>query len=225
MNIITTEFNGTPVQVIDQDGHKWLTAEEAGRCLGYDESNARKGIVKLYERHADEFLDDDSRVVKLTSRDGKPRPSRIFSGTGCIKLGFFANTPRAKDFRTWASQALAGRVAHAPVADSAAAQMALAREIGSLRDQVQAQNGVILHLYNRLDGAQRGHIRAVTSMLNLQKRNAAREAKEMVIALEQQGLPRAEIAARTGKTLNHIRQIVHQARLAGRLTQQGELDL
>ena len=42
---------------------------------------------------------------------------------------------------------------------------------------------------------------------------------------EAQGVPRDEIAARSGKNSNHIRQIVHQARLAGRLPQQRELNL
>lgn len=107
--LTTAEFFGTPVNIIDHAGKHWLTAEEAGLCLGYNPANARQGTLKIYERHQDEFTEADTFVVKLTTNPlgGNPN-SRIFSDTGCIKLGFFTNTPRAKDFRTWAARVLAG---------------------------------------------------------------------------------------------------------------------
>jgi len=143
-----------------------------------------------------------------------------------------SNRPEAKPFVKWVTTEVLpsirrhGAYVHPAASDSGQAQLALAREIGALRDQVQAQNGMILHLYQQLDGARRGHIRALSSVMGLEKRNAAREAKELVILLEAQGVPRAEIVARTGKTYNHIRQIVFKARLAGRLPrqEQGEFD-
>ncbi len=114
--LATTEFFGTPVRIIDHAGQRWLTAEEAGLCLGYNPANARQGILKIYERHADEFTEADTFVVKLTTNPQGGNPNtRIFSGTGCIKLGFFTNTARAKDFRHWASQVLAGQPAPAVV--------------------------------------------------------------------------------------------------------------
>lgn len=105
--LITAEFFGHPVSIIDHAGKRWLTAEQVGRCLGYDETNARTGIGKLYSRHADEFTEADTFVVKLTTNPlgGNPN-TRIFSATGCIKLGFFANTAMAKQFRAWAAQTL-----------------------------------------------------------------------------------------------------------------------
>lgn len=209
-HIIPAEFHGTSLSIIDRDGQKWLTAEEVGRCLGYNDANVRKGINKLYNAHADEFTDADTCVVDLATQV-QSRAIRIFSSTGCIKLGFFANSPRAKDFRTWASRVLAGQMASPPPAP-ALPDLSLAREIGALKDTVAAQNQAIVALYQRIDTAQRGQIRAVTSLLNLQKRQAAREAKEMVLLLEAQGVPRETIAARTGKTFNHIRQIIYQAK-------------
>lgn len=98
-NITLAEFNGTRLSIIDHAGKKWLTAEQIGRALGYDESNARKGVLKLYERHGDEFTEADTGVVKMTTPGGI-QAARIFSDTGCYKLGFFANTARAKEFRT-----------------------------------------------------------------------------------------------------------------------------
>lgn len=221
-HIIPAEFHGTSLSIIDRDGQKWLTAQEVGRCLGYDESNSRKGVLKLFERHGDEFSGVDTGVVKLTTPGGT-QATRIFSATGCIKLGFFANTPRAKDFRAWASKTLAGQPV-AVVAAPPAADLALAREIGSLRDELRAQNSMILSLYNRLDTARRGHLRALGSLAGIHKSQAAADAKALVLELEAQGVPRDEIARRTGKTLNHIRQIVYRDR-HGVPSKQGELAL
>lgn len=106
--ITQAEFFGTPLNIIDHAGKHWLTAEEVGLALGYDPANARHGIIRLYKRNADEFTEADTGVVKLTTPGG-PQDTRIFSDTGCHKLGFFASTPRAKDFRTWASKVLAAQ--------------------------------------------------------------------------------------------------------------------
>lgn len=102
-------FNGQSLSIIDHDGRKWLTAEDAGRALGYGKDNARDGVLKLYERHNDEFTEADSVTVKLTATDGKAYNKRIFSETGCNKLGFFASTAVAKQFRQFAAKTLAGQ--------------------------------------------------------------------------------------------------------------------
>lgn len=104
-HLITAEFFGHPVSILDHAGKRWLTAEQVGRCLGYNEANAGEGVRKLYNRHADEFTAADTCRVNL-SRQGQNRELLIFSATGCIKLGFFANTAMAKQFRAWAAQTL-----------------------------------------------------------------------------------------------------------------------
>lgn len=101
----------------------------------------------------------------------------------------------------------------------------LAREVGQLKDMVNAQNQVIIGLYQRIDTAQRGQIRAVTSLLSLQKRQAAADAKALVLELDAVGVSRDEIARRTGKTLNHVRQIIFQHRRDNPESRQGELGL
>ena len=106
--LMSAEFHGTPLSIIDHAGQKWLTAEQVGRCLGYADGNARAGIVNLYNRNSDEFSETDTCVIKLISQ-GQARDIRIFSATGCNLLGFFASTPRAKEFRVWAKAVLAGQ--------------------------------------------------------------------------------------------------------------------
>lgn len=104
-HLITAEFFGNPVSILDHAGKRWLTAKEVGRCLGYNDANASTGITNLYNRHADEFTEADTCIIKLMVQ-GQTREVRIFSATGCIKLGFFANTKSAKQFRAWAAQTL-----------------------------------------------------------------------------------------------------------------------
>lgn len=126
MHQLNAEFFGNPVSIVDHNSKRWLTAEQVGRCLGYSEENARHGISHLFNRHADEFTESDTCVVKLTTQ-GQGRDTRIFSASGCIKLGFFANTARAKQFRSWAAATLETAAAAPAVLPSVAASLKMTR--------------------------------------------------------------------------------------------------
>lgn len=126
-HLITAEFFGSPVSIIDHDGKRWLTAEQVGICLGYGQNNARKGIGKLHNAHNDEFSDADTCVVDLATQ-GQTRAIRIFSAAGCIKLGFFANTQRAKQFRAWAAQTLEAAAPTPAILPSVAASLKMTRQ-------------------------------------------------------------------------------------------------
>lgn len=115
-HLITADFFGNPVSIVDHAGKRWLTAEEVGRCLGYNDSNSGASVRNIYSRHVDEFTEADSCRINLM-RQGQSREVRIFSATGCIKLGFFAHTATAKDFRAWAAVTLEAQAAPLAVAD------------------------------------------------------------------------------------------------------------
>ena len=109
-------FRDTRLDVIDRNGQRWLTAEQIGLALGYAPDNARKGVIKLFNTHSDEFTEADTFVAVLaTNSRGNPN-TRLFSSSGCILLGFFANTARAKEFRVWAKQVRAAQPAPTPAA-------------------------------------------------------------------------------------------------------------
>ncbi len=222
-HLIPAEFNGTSLNIIDRDGQKWLTAEEVGHCLGYNAANARAGVSNLYNRHSDEFTEVDSTIIKLMTVDGKNRDVRCFSAEGCVLLAMFANTPRAKDFRIWAKRVLAGQPAPVVVEAPAPApvDLTLAREIGQLKDLLAHQGQMILGLYQQVDSARRGHIRSLSRMLTMQTQQQnllaaqeKREARELILQLEAEGVPRAIISQRTGRTLNHVRQVIFQDKQA-----------
>jgi len=112
-----------------------------------------------------------------------------------------------------------------------AQQLTLAREIGQLRDMMNRQQEIIIGLFERLDASRRGHLRAQSRLTNVLARESRltaalekRQARDSIIAMEAEGIPRDVICMTTGRTLNHVRQLVWQARRDGLLpSPQGEL--
>lgn len=101
----TARFEDLELTVIHKDGERWLTAEQAGKALGF--AHPHNGVWKLFKRYQEEFEDgEDYTVAKLATVTGL-RDTIIFSPTGCMLLGMFARTPRAKAFRKWAKHLLA----------------------------------------------------------------------------------------------------------------------
>jgi hypothetical protein len=104
-HIIPAKFLGHHIDIIDHEGRRWLSAKQIGLALGYNEGNANTGVTNLYNRHIDEFDSADTCTINLMTQ-GQQRLTRIFSMSGCNKLGFFASTARAKEFRAWAAKEL-----------------------------------------------------------------------------------------------------------------------
>lgn len=204
-NIITTRFLDATIKIIDHDGKKWLTADQLGLCLGYKPANARNGISHLYNRHADELTEADTCIINLMMQGGdktSPNPQggnptmRIFSETGCVKLSFFANTPRAKDFRAWAACELASRGV-TPLAEpgmgidtgafnSMVQSMdSMARNVDKLAqglDVVQRQLNVTGKYIGLLEVNQKGHLKVT------------REIEAEVFRLYREGMSQASTA-------------------------------
>jgi hypothetical protein len=188
-HLITADFFGNPVSIIDHDGQQWLTAEQAGRCLGYSEAQSRKAVVNLYNKHADEFSEDDMSVIELMTEAGL-RECRIFSSTGCSKLGFFARTARAKEFRTWASKVLSKKLA-APVAPAPvpAPVVTLAPVVeGALTTLASGMTRVLAQMNVT------GKYIELLEMNQTAKRRVTREVVAEVFTLRAQGLATNDIA-------------------------------
>ena len=154
---------------------------------------------------------------------GKPLEARMYEitrdGFVFLCMGFTGQQAavwkeRYIDAFNQMEAALRGRSVPAK-ADPAALQ--LATELGLLRDELRLQSATMLGLYRELDSARRGHIRALTKLTSERQRHAAADAKATVLRMLREGYPRETIAAATGKTLNHIRQIAFKARAEGLL--------
>lgn len=133
MNALT--FRNTSFDIIDRNGQPWLRLFQVGSALGYADPSM---VVRVYSRHAEEFTDDMTAVVKLPSEGGE-QETRIFSPRGCYALGMFARTRNAAEFRRWVLDVLDGKsaVPPAPTFEEPPAQKALpdripVRKIGDL---------------------------------------------------------------------------------------------
>jgi hypothetical protein len=99
-------FEDVEFDVVDLHGVPWLRSFQIGSALGYQ--NPSSDMAKLFDRNADEFTDEMTRVVELQTAGGKQQV-RIFSPRGSYLLGMLARTERAKTFRRWVLDVLEGR--------------------------------------------------------------------------------------------------------------------
>lgn len=90
-------FNGITLSPIPHQNSPWIRSVELARALGY---SSEKSVSNIYNRNQDEFSNDMSVVINLSTTD-TPAPSRIFSLRGCHLVAMFARTPVAKAFRRW----------------------------------------------------------------------------------------------------------------------------
>lgn len=111
----TVNFNGTSLALVRHCGQSYLTLSEVAHALyskGGDQSDGAfdigtRQLNALYRRHADEFTESMTAVVKLQTAGGM-QDVRIFSLRGCHLLGMFSRTERAKEFRRWVLDVLEG---------------------------------------------------------------------------------------------------------------------
>lgn len=98
-------FNEVQFDIINRNGEPWITLAQIASALGYSKGVSQNdtpfnAIRKLYTRHADEFTDTMTALVKLPTEGGE-QETRIFSLRGCHLLAMLARTPVAKQFRKW----------------------------------------------------------------------------------------------------------------------------
>lgn len=102
-------FEGFEFHPVRHDQQSWLTLPEVSRVMygkGGDQSDPAfesglRQVQKLYQRHADEFTNSMTALVRMQTAGGA-QDVRIFSLRGCHLLGMFARTEPAKRFRRWA---------------------------------------------------------------------------------------------------------------------------
>lgn len=103
-------FNGYPIELIYLDDTPYMTAETIGKALGL--KNPSNSINKAYQRHADEFIGNMTRVGQSVPTFGGKQNVRLFSLDGARMLAFFVQTDTAKAFRQWVLSVLNERQQH-----------------------------------------------------------------------------------------------------------------
>lgn len=90
-------FHGIQLQPVANLDGVWLTASQIGFALQYADD---KAVQRIYSRHADEFTEQMTGVVKVTTPCGD-QMTRAFSLRGAHLIAMFARTSVAKEFRRW----------------------------------------------------------------------------------------------------------------------------
>lgn len=201
-------FQHSQIRTLDQSGEIWFVATDVSNVLGYEQA-------KDMTRHVD---DEDKGFASVPTPGGNQRLT-IINESGLYAAVLRSRRPEARSFKRWVTAEVLPAIRRTGgYARNGAEQLALAEQIGALRDQLQMQNALMLGLYGKLDRAQRGHISALGKLERIASRDAAREGIDTVVRMLAAGYSHAAIEQATGKKRNYIRQIAFRARGDGRLT-------
>jgi prophage antirepressor-like protein len=143
MSLAILKFEENQFDVVDRSGQPWLRGMQVASALGY--KNPSADIRNLFDRNADEFTEQMTTLVKLSTAGGE-QEVRIFSLRGCHLLAMLARTDKAKAFRRWVLDILDGLQREPDLS---------ADLIGLIRDVVNTQNKT-LELINSLTSKRRG---------------------------------------------------------------------
>ncbi|ELI8407866.1 Bro-N domain-containing protein [Yersinia enterocolitica] len=100
-------FHNTKFNTVQDNGQVWLTSSELGAALQYSDD---KAVQRIYSRRCDEFTEQMTRVVKVTTPRGQ-QETRVFSLRGAHLIAMFSRTTIAKEFRKWVLDILDREVA------------------------------------------------------------------------------------------------------------------
>lgn len=129
-------FHDQQLDVVDRNNQPWLRLPQIGAALGYAQAHK---VQKVYERHAAEFTDSMTAIVRLPTAGGE-QDVRIFSLRGAHLLAMFARTERAAEFRRWVLDILDQETARQRNPASTAHPMAMTRAPRMSRALRQAIN-------------------------------------------------------------------------------------
>ena len=98
---IVKSFGDHPVEFYkDEKGDVWLTTEQIGTALGYNEP--RKSVINIYNRHK-KLLNDFSGVTKLVTPGGL-QDVTVFNEIAVNFIALKAQTPKGDKFALWAAR-------------------------------------------------------------------------------------------------------------------------
>lgn len=69
-------FQNTHFDVIEKHQKIWLTASQIGTALGY---KSQRSITNIYARNSDEFTNEMTEVINLSTSGNLTKSIRVFS--------------------------------------------------------------------------------------------------------------------------------------------------
>ena len=224
-NALTFHFPTAPLRVVMRDGDPWFVATDV--CAALTVANNRDALDRL---------DDDEKGVASTDTLGGRQEVAVINESGLYSLILGSRKPEAKKIKKWVTAEVLPAIRRTGRYESAAADNSqslvltgLMGQLGDLQSQLAqrdaalaAKNDAIIGLQAQViavltdkSGVQDAQAKLLRRIDGLKQRMSAREASHTMIEMERNGEPRELIALRTGRTFNHIRQVLLKARRAG----------
>ena len=101
-------FEDLQLQIIEQNGQGWFSAEDIGKALGLEEP--RIAVIKIFNRNREEFegLYRVTSLVTWLKSGGKiPHKFTTFNPQGAYLLAILARTPKSKALRRFLAKFMA----------------------------------------------------------------------------------------------------------------------
>jgi len=199
-----------------------VTTLEISNHFGKQHKDVLESVRSL--ECSQEFSQRNFTPTSYNDRQNKPRPMYEITRDGFVFLcmGFTGQQAAVWKERYIEAFNQMERSLRGNLPTQHQQQLSLAREMGQLRDQMAQQNTLILTLFERLDDARRGHIRATERLSRTLERERnmlaafeKRQARDSILQMEADGVPRDVISLTTGRTRTHVRQVIFQARRDG----------
>jgi prophage antirepressor-like protein len=247
--ITTFRFDDQPVRtVIAPDGDPWFVASDICKVLSL---SSHKGS---YSQHLNKLDIDEKRAIPREVVQGTPESNMgVVAAAFCVaaggakwaepmiwvvsESGAYSMIMRCREamtpgtlphrVRKWVTSEVLPSIRRT-------GRYELPTQPGHLKTQRNQAalpapaDARVIKLQAQLIRAQAVQIGLLTRLERGQRLHSAREAVHTVIDMARRGESREAMAAATGKTFNHIRQIIFRARAAGQLpnlSAQAQLDL
>lgn len=104
--LLATEFEKEKVNFFIDAGEVVMDVEQLGKVAGY---SSKKALENTFDEHPELLEKEYSYKKKVPNLEGgvtKMREKRFFTETGIYEVTFLASTPRAREFRRFASTIL-----------------------------------------------------------------------------------------------------------------------
>jgi len=102
-NCVIEQFGSLQVNVINQDGDVWLTAEQIGQALEY--KKPRQTVMNIHRRNQNELSKHTALfnlVIQNKNGEHQTRLMRVFNEEGVMLICMWSKQPKAREFRKWA---------------------------------------------------------------------------------------------------------------------------
>lgn len=100
-----TEFENVAFRIIDSNGERWVSANQVGEALGYEDTRAFRRLCQQMEDRGELRKGRHFMILPLKTAGGA-QETLVLSHRGVIRTAMRSDAPRAVVFRDWAEEVL-----------------------------------------------------------------------------------------------------------------------